>query len=162
MANAGKGTLVLVTELVQIALLAPLLTVPYAIAHSEKRKERLEELGIQKVDNADSVERFNKGEVKVLIGTDCIATGTNIFPCHNVINWVGGSSPIKTKQGAVGRAVRFGRSNPWAAKCAPKEKSVIYDFDIEDNHTMSRHLEARMACYKESGNDLIKYVRIKI
>ncbi len=162
MANAGKGTLILVTELAQISILAPLLTVPYAIAHSEKKKDRLEELGIEKVDNAESVEKFNKGEVKVLIGTDCIATGTNIYPCHNVINWVGGSSPIKTKQGAVGRAVRFGRSNPWAEKCLPKDKAIIYDFNVLDNYTMNKHLEARIESYLESGKDLIKYVRLKI
>jgi superfamily II DNA or RNA helicase len=161
MAGQNKGTLILVEELSQISMLAPMLTVPYAIAHSEKRKERLEFLGLGKVDNKESVEKFNKGEVKVLIGTSCIATGTNIFPCHNVINWVGGSSPIKTKQGAVGRSVRHGRSNPWAAKCLEKNSCTIWDFDIDDNFVMSRHLESRLSCYKESGDGLIKYVRLK-
>jgi superfamily II DNA or RNA helicase len=161
MASIGKGTLILVEELSQISMLIPLLKVPFAIAHSEKRKERLEELGIYKVDNAESVEKFNKGEVKILIGTSCIATGTNIFPCHNVISWVGGSSPIKTKQGSVGRGVRWGHHNPWAAKCLEKNSCTIFDFDIEDNFTLSRHLEARMECYRESGEGLIKYIRLK-
>jgi superfamily II DNA or RNA helicase len=160
MAVQGKQTLVLVEELSQISMLVPLLNTSYVIAHSEKRKDRLEELKLEKVDNAESVEKFNKNEVKVLIGTNCIATGTNIFPCHNVINWVGGSSPIKTKQGAVGRSVRHGHSNPWAARCMPKDKATIWDFDIEDNFVMSRHLEARLACYKESGTE-IKYIRLK-
>ena len=161
MASVGKGTLILVEELSQISMLIPMLKVPFAIAHSEKRKERLEELGIYKVDNAESVEKFNKGEVKVLIGTSCIATGTNIFPCHNVISWVGGSSPIKTKQGSVGRAVRWGHNNPWAAKCMPKTSSTIFDFDISDNETLERHLAARIECYRESGEGLIKYIRLK-
>ncbi len=161
MGAAGKGTLILVEELSQISMLAPLLKVPFVIAHSEKRKDRLAELGLEKVDNAKSVESFNKGEAKVIIGTSCIATGVNIFPCHNVINWVGGASPIKTKQGAVGRAVRHGHSNPWASKCALKDKATIYDFDIEDNFVMSRHLEARLECYKESGTE-IKYIRLKV
>ncbi len=160
MGSQGKGTLVLVSELSQIAMLVPLLKVPFAIAHSEKNKERLLELGLDKVDNAESVEKFNKNEAKVLIGTSCVATGTNIFPCHSVVNWVGGSSPIKTKQGAVGRAVRHGASNPWADKCLPKEKSTIYDFDIQNENTMQRHLEARLECYKESGTE-IRYVRLK-
>ena len=159
-AAQGKGTLILVSELSQIAMVVPMLKVPFAIAHSEKKKERLAELGLEKVDNAESVEKFNKNEAQVLIGTSCIATGTNIFPCHNVVNWVGGSSPIRTKQGAVGRAVRFGHSNPWASKCLPKDKATIWDFDIEDQFTMSRHLESRMECYKESGTE-IKYVRLK-
>lgn len=161
MAAQGKGTLILVEELSQISLISSMLKVPFAVAHSEKRKERLEELKLTKVDNKESVKSFNKGEVKVLIGTSCIATGTNIFPCHNVVNWRGGSSPIRTKQGAVGRAVRHGRSNPWASKCAPKEKATIYDFNILDNYTMTRHLEARIECYLESGEDLIKYIRLK-
>ena len=150
----------MVEELSQISLIVPMLKVPFAIAHSEKGKERLKDLGIDKVDNAESVEKFNKGEVKVLIGTSCIATGVNIYPCHNTINWRGGASPIKTKQGAVGRSVRHGHSNPWASKCLEKLKSTIWDFDIEDNFTLSRHLEARMESYKESGTE-IKYVRIK-
>jgi superfamily II DNA or RNA helicase len=161
MAAQGKQTLILVSELSQIAMIAPLLKVPFAIAHSEKGKERLLDLSLDKVDNAESVEKFNKNEVKVLVGTSAISTGTNIFPCHNVINWVGGSSPIKTKQGAVGRGVRFGKSNPWASQCLPKDKATIWDFDIEGNYTMSRHLEARIESYKESGEGLIKYIRLK-
>lgn len=160
MGAQGKGTLILVEELSQIATLVPLLKVPYAVAHSEKKKERLAELGLEKVDNRESVERFNKNEVKVLVGTSCIATGTNIFPCHNVINWCGGSSPIRTKQGAIGRAVRFGHSNPWASKCINKDKATIWDFDVEENPVMERHLESRLGCYRESGTE-VKYIRLK-
>jgi superfamily II DNA or RNA helicase len=160
MGNQGKGTLILVEELSQISMLVPLLKVPFAIAHSEKRKERLEELGIEKVNNSESVQKFNKGEALVLIGTSSISTGVNIFPCHNVINWVGGSSPIRTKQGAVGRAVRHGHSNPWALKCSPKDKAVIWDFDIEGNYVLARQLESRIECYQDSGT-AIKYVRLK-
>lgn len=160
MGSAGKGTLILVEELSQISMLAPMLKVPFAIAHSEKRKERLEELKLEKVDNKESVEKFNKGEVKVLVGTSCIGTGTNIYACHNVVNWVGGSSPIRTKQGAVGRAVRFGKSNTWASKCLEKNMATIWDFDIQNNSVMERHLESRLECYRESGSE-IKYVKLK-
>lgn len=160
MGTQKKGTLILVEELSQISMILPLLKVPYAIAHSEKSKARLEELGLCKVDNQESVEKLNRNEVQVLIGTSCIATGTNIYNCHAVVNWVGGSSPIKTKQGSVGRAVRHGHSNPWASNCVPKDKATIYDFDISDNYTLSRHLEARIACYQESGTE-IKYLRLK-
>ncbi len=158
--SQGKQTLVLCEELNQLAMLVPLLRVSYAIAHSEKSSSRLEELGLEKVDVAKSVEKFNKNEVKVLIGTSCIATGTNIYPCHNVVNWVGGSSPIRTKQGAIGRSVRFGSSNPWAAKCVVKDKATIWDFDVQDNYTMQRHLESRLECYRESGTE-IKHIRLK-
>lgn len=163
---SNHQTLVLVEELSQIAMLIPLLKVPYAYAHSESSKIKLAELELssgillEKVDRAESVEKFNKSEAKVLIGTSCIATGTNIFPCHNVINWVGGSSEIKTKQGAVGRSVRKDSSNPWASKCAPKKKSHIWDFNVYDQFVLKKHLEERCLYYRDSGTE-IRRIKLK-
>ncbi|NJO48084.1 MAG: hypothetical protein HC840_00045 [Leptolyngbyaceae cyanobacterium RM2_2_4] len=161
-----RQTLVLVEELSQIAMLIPLLNVPYAYAHSESSKLKLAELEsnsgilLEKVDRADSVERFNKAEAMVLIGTSCIATGTNIFPCHNVINWVGGSSEIKTKQGAVGRAVRRSNQNPWADKCVDKPKARIWDFNVHDQFVLKKHLEERCLYYRDSGTE-IRRIKLK-
>lgn len=160
-ANVNKRqTLVLVEQLDQVAMLLPMITVPVVVAHAEKKKERLAELGLEKVDPAQSVEKFNKAEALVIIGTSCIATGTNLFPTHNTVNWVGGSSVIKTKQGAVGRSIRLGSSNPWAANCTPKLKSIIWDFDIPGVYIMGQHLEDRVECYKDSGSE-IKRIRLK-
>lgn len=156
----GRQTLVLVDETSQIAMLAPLLTVPYAIAHSETKKERLGELGISKVDTAESVDQFNRNEAKVLIGTSCIATGTNIYPCHNTMNWQGGSSEVKTRQGAVGRSVRFGHQNPYADRCQLKPRSIIWDFDVRGNETLSRHLDQRVEYYEQSGAE-IKRIKLR-
>lgn len=147
-------TLVLVEELEQISMLTKLLKVPVAYAHSEKKADRLEELGLTKVDPNESVERFNKGEVSVLIGTSCIATGTNIYPCHNTVNWAGGASEIRTKQGAIGRSVRLGSQNPWADRCVPKTKSTIWDFNVHDIYPMQRHLDERLTFYRESGTEI--------
>lgn len=158
--TSRQQTLVLVEELGQIAMLLPLLKVPTVVAHSEKKPLRLAELGLTKVDPAESVEAFNKGEAMVLVGTSCIATGTNIFPTHQTVNWVGGSSEIKTKQGTVGRSVRLGSHNPWAAKCAPKTKATIYDFNVHDVHIMGMHLNDRVGYYSESGTE-IKYINLK-
>lgn len=157
--SQGKQTLVLCEELSQLAMLAPMLKVPYALAHSEKRQARLEELGLEKVDVSESIEKFNKNEVKVLLTTSCCHVGVNLFPTHSTANWIGGASEIKTKQAAIGRSVRFGYSNPWASKCITKDKSTIYDFDV--NHfTMRRHLESRIQYYKESGTE-IRFVKLK-
>lgn len=162
----GKQTLVLVEELSQIAMLIPLLTVPYAYAHSESSAKKLAELQantgvlLEKVDRAESVEKFNKNEVKVLIGTSCIATGTNIYPTHNTCNWVGGSSEIKTKQGAVGRSVRKSDQNPWAHLCVPKDKSHIYDFNVHDIFILKKQLEDRCLYYRDSGTE-IRRIKIK-
>lgn len=155
-----RQSLILVEELGQIAALLPLLKVPVAVAHSEKRATRLAELGLQKCDRKAEIERFNRGEAMTLVGTSCISTGTNIYPTHNCFNWQGGTSEIKTKQGAVGRAVRLGRSNPWAHLCAPKEKSLIWDFLIPEVYIMARHLEDRVVHYGDSESE-IKYISLK-
>lgn len=155
----GRQSLVLVEELSQIELLLPLLKVPYAYAHSEKKKERLAELGMEKVETGESVDKFNRNEVKVLIGTDCVSTGTNIYPTHNTFNWQGGSSEIKTKQGTVGRSVRWGHYNPYASKCVPKERALIWDFMVRDVPIMIEHLKERISFYKDSDRE-IKLVRL--
>lgn len=164
--SSGKQTLVLVEELSQIAMLIPLLNVPYAYAHSESSAKKLAELQattgvlLEKVDRAESVEKFNKNEVKVLIGTSCIATGTNIYPTHVTCNWVGGSSEIKTKQGAVGRSVRKSDQNPYAHLCVPKDKSHIYDFNVHDVFILKKQLEDRCLYYRDSGTE-IRRIKIK-
>ena len=151
---SNKQTLVLVEELTQIAMLIPLLKVPYAYAHSESNKLKLEPLGLQKVDTDESVEKFNKNEASLLIGTSCIATGTNIYPCHYVFNWVGGGSEIKTKQGTVGRSVRKGEQNPYKDKCAPKDVSMIFDFDVREVYSLQSSLEQREGYYADSGTTI--------
>lgn len=153
-------SLILVEELEQISMLLPLLKVPVAVAHSEKKLERLTELGLSKVNPSESVELFNKNLATVLIGTSCISTGTNIYPAHVCINWVGGASEIRTKQGAVGRSVRIGTHNPWSDKCTPKSKCTIWDFNVFDVEIMSNHLEERIEYYKESGTE-IKRIKLK-
>lgn len=155
-----RQTLVLVEELEQIAMLLPMLNVPAAIAHSEKSLARLATLGFDKVKPNESVEAFNKGEVMALVGTSCISTGTNIYPTHNTVNWQGGISEIKTKQGAVGRSVRLGSQNPWAKQCAPKTEAIIWDFDVYDCHIMSKHCQERIVYYKESGSE-IKTIKLR-
>jgi len=156
----GRQSLILVEELNQIAMLLPLLKVPVAIAHSEKKADRLRELGIEKVDPKESVEKFNKAEAMVLIGTSCISTGTNIYPTHNTFNWQGGASEIMTKQGAIGRSVRLHSQNPWKDRCLIKEISTIWDFDVFDCYVLQKHLEDRMGFYKETGSE-IKFISLR-
>jgi superfamily II DNA or RNA helicase len=155
-----RQSLILVDELEQIAMLLPMINVPVAIAHSEKKLVRLEELGLEKVDPMESVDKFNKAEAMVLIGTGCIAVGVNCFANHNTVNWAGGTSPIKTLQGAVGRSVRLYRHNPWKDLCTPKDKCIIWDFKVKDSFLMRKHLEERIGCYEKSGSS-IQFIKIK-
>ena len=132
-ASREEQILVLCEETNQISMLLPKLTVPTAIAHSEKSSARLQELGIYKVDPSESVEKFNKKEAMVLVGTSCISPGTNIYPQTHTVNWQGGASEVRTKQGAVGRSVRLPQANPWAKLCGEKKNCTIWDFDVQGN-----------------------------
>lgn len=158
--HTGEQVLVLVEELDQIATLASMLEVPFAYAHSEVNKVRLEELGLEKVKTAESIEKFNKNEVSVLMGTSVLHVGVNIFPTHHTFNWLGGNSEIKTKQAVVGRPSRKMSSNPWKDRCKPKPVSKIYDFLIKDSELNKRHLSERIEYYKEGGVS-IKIVKLK-
>lgn len=173
-------TLVLVEELSQIAALIPHLKVPFAVATSASNKNsilasllkipektatsRFEELFanltpeqlelfnlIKNSEPGKAVELFNLGEARVLIGTSCISVGTNIFPTHNTVNWQGGSSEVKTKQGAVGRSVRLLEKSKYKNYHEPKPKSVIWDFDVMGLDDLKNHLYARIRYYKDSG-----------
>lgn len=165
-AKQNLQTLVLVEELSQIAMLSKLLDVPYAYAHSESSKLKLAELEattgvlLEKVDRAESVEKFNKNEAKVLIGTSCIATGTNIYPMRYTVNWVGGQSEIKTKQGAVGRTVRKLTANAWAHLCAVFTKKTVIDFRVYDQPSLKKMDETREEHYKDSGTE-IRRIKLK-
>ena len=159
--SKGEQVLVLVEELQQISDLVKLLTVPYSVAHSETKSFRLLELGLTKVDVSENIELFNKGISKVLIGTSCIRTGCNIYPVNHCVNWVAGASEVATRQGCVGRSVRFAHQNPWAKNCGPKPFATIWDFDVPNQYVLKSHLQKRLSYYEESGPNLIRHIRIK-
>jgi superfamily II DNA or RNA helicase len=153
-----ESTLILVEELEQIRMLADRLKVPFNYVHSASKADAAKfGLETRKVDEA--VESFNRGEVKVLIGTSCIATGTNMYCTHNTINWVGGSSEVKTKQGAIGRSVRVLENSKYVEFHKPKPFSKIYDFKISNIPLMEKHLKKRISMYKEVNNN-IKYIKV--
>lgn len=156
--QAQESTLILVEELEQIAMLKDRLKVPFDYVHSASKADAAEfGLETRKVD--ETVESFNKGEIKVLIGTSCIATGTNIFPTHNTVNWVGGSSEVRTKQGAIGRSVRILEKSSYKQYHKSKPISKIYDFKISNIPLMEAHLQKRISMYKETSDD-IKYIKV--
>jgi superfamily II DNA or RNA helicase len=157
--HSQESTLILVEELSQIKMLVDKLTVPYEYVHSASKADAAKfGLETRKVDQ--TVEAFNKGEAKVLIGTSCIATGTNLYPTHNTVNWVGGSSEVKTKQGAVGRSVRLLEKSEYKELHKPKPVSKIYDFNITNSDLMERHLDKRLSMYRETS-DNIRVIKVK-
>ena len=149
-----ESTLILVEELGQIAMLKKLIKVPMAYAHSASKKDA-EEWGLQSVDKQESIEKFNKGEVKVLIGTSCILTGVNMFCTHNTVNWVGGASEVVTLQGAVGRSTRKLENSQYKDFHKPKPHSLIFDFNVQGQPILSRHLQKRIEFYERSGEVVV-------
>lgn len=148
-----QSTLILVEELRQIQMLTKLLSVPYEYIHSGS-KGNAAEWGLNKVELQDQVDKFNKGECKVLIGTRAIFTGTNIYPTHNTINWVGGSSEIITKQGPMGRSTRKLEISKYKDFHQPKPFCMIYDFKVIGQPILNNQLAKRIKFYKETGEQV--------
>lgn len=151
-----ESTLILVEELEQISMLQHLLRVPFAYVHSADKKKS-KTFGLEKVNLQDSVDKFNKGEVKVLIGTKAIATGTNLFCTHNTVNWMGGSSEIVTKQGAMGRSTRKLEISKYKDLHKPKPCSMIFDFRVKGIPMLDKQLAKRISFYQESGGEIRAY-----
>ncbi len=148
-----ESTLILVEELCQISMLKDLLKVPFSYVHSGSKKEA-EKWGLQAVDLQEEIDKFNEGKVRVLIGTKCISTGTNLFPTHNSINWQGGSSEIATKQGIMGRSTRKLEISKYKDLHKPKPFCRIFDFDVVDQPILKRQLQERIKYYEESGGEI--------
>jgi superfamily II DNA or RNA helicase len=151
-----ESTLILVEELSQISMLIKLLEVPFGYVHAASKKEAAE-VGLVAVKSAEQIEKFNKGEIRVLIGTKAVATGTNMFPTHNTINWSGGSSEIVTKQGTMGRSTRKLENSKYKSYHKPKPHSMIYDFSIPNNKLLESQLRSRIKFYEETG-EVVKIV----
>ena len=150
--HAQESTLILVEELEQIKMLKDRLDVPFDYVHSGAKADAAK-FGLETRKVSEVVEAFNLGQIKVLVGTSCISTGTNMYPCHNTINMVGGGSEVKTKQGAVGRSVRLLEKSEYAQYHKVKPVSKIYDFNVTNNTLMEKHLQKRITMYRESSDD---------
>ena len=149
----GENTLILVEELQQIQMIAKHLKVPYGYAHSASKADAAV-YGLEKVDSAEVIEKFNKGEIKVILGSRAVATGTNIF-AHHTVNCMGGSSTVATLQATVGRSTRQTNKSKYAQYHKPKHFCVIYDFNVTNNEQMIKQLEKRIKYYEQSGETVV-------
>jgi superfamily II DNA or RNA helicase len=157
--HAQESTLILVEELEQIKMLKDRLNVPFDYVHSGSKADAAK-FGLETRKVSEVVEAFNLGQIKVLVGTSCISTGTNMYPCHNTVNMVGGGSEVKTKQGTVGRSVRLLEKSEYKQYHKPKPFSKIYDFNVTNNTLMEKHLQKRISMYEESleEEDEIRFI----
>lgn len=136
-----RNTLVLVDELEQFGHLAPLLRFEARYAHGGGSKASLEKVpeAHRKSDPKKLVEAFDRGEFPILVGTSCIATGTDIKSCKSIVYLRGGKSEIEVRQGAIGRGTRI---------VPGKSDFYVFDFGIDNVPMLNKHALARKKIYQ--------------
>ena len=137
----GRPTLILIDELEQFSRLLPHLGYEARFAHGGITAENkaLVPDKYHESDPSQLVKDFNDGQFPILVGTSCIATGTDIKAAAAIIYLRGGKSEIEVRQGAIGRGTRL---------VTGKTDCVIIDFGISNIGPLKRHAEARRAIYK--------------
>lgn len=137
----GRPTLILVEEMEQFAKLLPHFRFEARFAHGGVTKENKDKLpeAYHKSDPKALVEAFNAGEFPILVGTSCIATGTDIQATQAMFYLRGGKSETEVKQG-VGRCTRL---------FPGKEDCIVFDFGIENVDVLRNHATARKEIYSD-------------
>jgi superfamily II DNA or RNA helicase len=138
----GYQVLVLVEELEQFARLLPMLRHEAGFAHSGGAGSDVLPLEYQKSDPDKLVERFNDGRLPILVGTSCIATGTDIKANKATVYLRGGKSEIEVMQGAIGRSTR-------KHELVGKAECQIIDVDVSNIEVLHRHALARRKIYEQ-------------
>lgn len=157
-----RPTVVLIEELEQFGKLLPHLKglrVGFAHGPLNATTKELVPEDHRATDTSSVVAQFNAGDLDVLVGTSCIATGTDIQVAEAALYLMGGKSEIKIRQG-VGRGTRGGANsrvrNPWTGN--QKVDFVHVDFDVVDTMLSEdelrsfpphRHAQARAAVYED-------------
>lgn len=146
----GRQTVILIDEFAQFMQLKNYITVPFEFAHGGiSNRQNADGVNLKdivpqeywKSDTEGIVNRFNKGETKLIIGTSAISTGVDLQPTGALIYLQGGTSEIQVKQG-IGRATRVTDT---------KKDAFIFDFKVVGSPSMERHCNARMDIYRELG-----------
>jgi DNA repair protein RadD len=144
---AGRQTVILIEEFRQFNALYPHIKVPFEFVHggvTTKETKDLVPTDYWKTDPRGAVERFNKGETKLLIGTSAISTGVDLQPVGCLIYMQGGISEIKVRQ-AIGRGTRIPRGSD-------KKDFWLIDFMVTGSSTLERHCNERIEIYKDMGD----------
>ncbi len=134
-----RPCLVLVDELEQFGHLLPLLRFEARYAHGGASGSVLDKVPVahRKSDPKKLVEQFNRGEFPILVGTSCIATGTDIKAAKTIVYLRGGKSEIELRQ-SIGRGTRI---------VPGKDDFVMFDFAIDNVPMLAKHALARKKIY---------------
>lgn len=138
---ANSQVLILIDEVEQFSKLLPYIKeskIGFAHGPLGENKSKVPQ-AYWESDPNDLVKQFNQGSLKVLIGTSCISTGTDIKTAKALIYLQGGKSEIQVKQ-AIGRSTRLA---PGKTEC------VVIDFDVVNCPTVHRHAILRREIYDD-------------
>ncbi len=147
---ANRQALILVEEFEQFMALRPYLTMPFEFAHGGAAdRERADGKKLSEILPAEYrqsdvkaiVDRFNRGETKLLVGTSAIGTGVDTKPCGALVYLQGGTSEIKARQGA-GRGTRVTDT---------KKDVSIMDVKVIGSKMLERHADERKVIWKDMG-----------
>ncbi len=144
-AAAGKSVLILIDRMAQFRRMLPFLAGDFGFAHGTMSKEEKSEIPERwwKDDVENLVERFNNKDLKLLVGTTCITTGTDLRPTDVILYLMTGKSEIRVCQ-ARGRATRL---------VPGKTDFTFVDFDIEIpgvapyKNVLHQHFKQRLGFY---------------
>lgn len=138
----GYQVLVLVEELEQFSKLQPMLRCEAGFAHSGGSGSEVLAAQFQKSDPDALVARFNDAKLPVLVGTSCIATGTDIKANKATVYLRGGKSEIEVSQGAIGRSTRLHPP-------IDKTECHVIDVCVGNIDVLKRHADARRKIYEQ-------------
>ncbi len=139
--KSGRPCVILIDEYEQFAILEKHLTTPFAFAHGTISTDAKKMIDPKwwKSDNKELVKQFNEGKIPCLIGTTAVSTGVDIRPTATLVNWQGGKSEIKIKQG-VGRGTRPSKIHPYL---------FMVDFIVKNSNTLEKYAKLRVGIYEE-------------
>lgn len=148
---SNRQTIILLEEFNQFLALRQFLTMPFEFAHGGIPDRELvdgKELKDMfpreqwKPDVDAMVDRFNKGETKLLVGTSAISTGVDTKPAGAIVYLQGGTSETKVKQ-SIGRGTRV---------TDDKKDLFVADFRVIGSKMMTRHADERVVIYNSMGD----------
>jgi superfamily II DNA or RNA helicase len=142
----GFQVLVMIDHIEQFKYLEPYFALKPEFAHGgvTEANKKFVHSSYHKSDTSDLVNRFNKKEFKILVGTGAVSTGTDFKTVNAIINLQGGKSAVKFTQ-LVGRGTRLAPN---------KEDFFFIDFNIQNVSMLNNHFKARVKVYKSIYNNI--------
>jgi superfamily II DNA or RNA helicase len=153
--ETGRSTLILVDEIEQFTTLLPHFRYEAKFAHGGVTKANAHKIPNQyhKCNPSDLVKEFNEGKFPILVGTSCVAVGTDFQNVGALFYLMGGTSEIQVSQ-AVGRGTRGGvNGQVYKQDGTKKTDFLFFDFDVDfcgdtDGELIThRHAMARKKIY---------------